>query len=251
GARPLAVVNCLNFGNPEHAEVMWQLSEAIDGMAEACDAFGVPVIGGNVSLYNESQGADIDPSPVIGLLGLVDRLDAVPPGLAWAEGDRLLLVGSTEGAELGGSAWAFARGHRRGSLPPLHLPVVRQVADAVCELVADGVVSAAHDVSSGGLGVCLAEMAIAAGVGARLARIADHADLFSEAVGRVLLAVHPDRVSDVEARLARAGVASSRIGLATADRLVVKGLVDVALSELTSASERRLPEALGHGTTQD
>ena len=76
GARPLAVVNCLNFGNPTHPEVMWQLSEAIDGMSEACRAFGLPVIGGNVSLYNESRGADIDPSPVIGMLGLVDRLDS-------------------------------------------------------------------------------------------------------------------------------------------------------------------------------
>ena len=80
GARPLAVVNCLNFGNPEHPEVMWQLSEAIDGMAEACIAFGIPVIGGNVSLYNESLGSDIDPTPVIGMLGLVDRLDRRPPG---------------------------------------------------------------------------------------------------------------------------------------------------------------------------
>ena len=251
GARPLAVVNCLNFGNPEHERVMWQLSEAIDGMSEACRAFGVPVIGGNVSLYNEAQGSDIDPSPVVGLLGVVDELDAVPPGLAWREGDRLLLVGADEGRELSGSAWAFAQGHRRGSLPPVDLAAVAGVADVVRALVADGLVGAAHDVSAGGLGACVAEMAIAAGVGARLARIADHIDLFSEAVGRVVVAVDADDVSAVEDRLTQGGVTHARIGLATGDRLVVKGLLDVALDELAATSERRLPDALGHGTTQD
>ena len=94
GATPVAVVNCLNFGNPEHPEVMWQLSECIDGMAEACRALSLPVIGGNVSLYNESGGADIDPTPVLGLLGLVEALHAPPPGLAWQEGDTLVLLGT-------------------------------------------------------------------------------------------------------------------------------------------------------------
>ena len=90
GARPLGLVNCLNFGNPEHPEVMWQLSEAIDGMAEACRAFGIPVVGGNVSLYNESRGRDIDPTPVVGLVGLVDRLDRPPPGVRLVDGGTLL-----------------------------------------------------------------------------------------------------------------------------------------------------------------
>ena len=98
GATPVAVVNCLNFGNPEHPEVMWQLSECIDGMAEACRALSLPVIGGNVSLYNESGGADIDPTPVLGLLGLVEALHAPPPGLAWAEGDTLVLLGTRAAA---------------------------------------------------------------------------------------------------------------------------------------------------------
>ena len=92
GATPVAVVNCLNFGNPEHPTVMWQLSESVDGMAEACTAFGTPVVGGNVSLYNESAGTDIDPTPVIGLLGLVDTLAARPPVLSWNDGDTVLLV---------------------------------------------------------------------------------------------------------------------------------------------------------------
>ena len=91
GARPLALVNCLNFGNPEHPEVMWQLSEAIDGMGEACREFGIPVVGGNVSLYNESLGVDIDPTPIVGLLGIVDELTRPPAGAALAEGDRIVL----------------------------------------------------------------------------------------------------------------------------------------------------------------
>ena len=124
GATPVAVVNCLNFGNPEHPEVMWQLSECIDGMAEACRALGLPVIGGNVSLYNESGGADIDPTPVLGLLGLVEALHAAPPGLAWREGDTLVLLGRRAAADgsfpLDGTRWATERrGHRGGRLPAL------------------------------------------------------------------------------------------------------------------------------------
>ena len=95
GARPVALVNCLNFGNPEHPAVMWQLSEAIDGMAEACKALGIPVVGGNVSLYNESMGTDIDPTPVVGTLGLIDKLEAGIPTPSLREGSRVLLLGRT------------------------------------------------------------------------------------------------------------------------------------------------------------
>ncbi|MHB2028853.1 MAG: phosphoribosylformylglycinamidine synthase subunit PurL, partial [Acidimicrobiales bacterium] len=120
GARAKAVVNCLNFGNPEHPEVMWQLSESIDGMADACRALGLPVIGGNVSLYNESGGSDIDPTPVIGLLGVLDELVAPPPGWNWARGDTLVLVGERHARgrhafPLAGSRWAIRR-HRRGGV---------------------------------------------------------------------------------------------------------------------------------------
>ncbi len=97
GATPVAVVNCLNFGNPEHPEVMWQLSECIDGMAEACRSLSLPVIGGNVSFYNESGGADIDPTPVLGVLGLVETVHARPPGLGWSEGDTVVLLGARAG----------------------------------------------------------------------------------------------------------------------------------------------------------
>ncbi len=130
GATAVAVVDCLNFGNPEHPEVMWQFSECIDGMAGACRALGLPIIGGNVSFYNESGGADIDPTPVFGVLGLVDELFAAPPGLAWRDGDTLLLLGprgveDDGGFALGGSRWATERRKiRTGVLPSLDLAAV-------------------------------------------------------------------------------------------------------------------------------
>src|SRR3954471_15148090 len=116
GARPVAIVNCLNFGNPPHPEVMWQLSEAIDGMAEAARALEVPVVGGNVSLYNESRGGDIDPTRVAGTLGLIDVLERRPPGIGLVDGGRLLLLGDRSQRTLAGSAWAAHRGHRGGRL---------------------------------------------------------------------------------------------------------------------------------------
>ncbi len=249
GARPLAVVNCLNFGNPEHPEVMWQLSEAIDGMGDACRAFDIPVIGGNVSLYNESRGDNIDPTPVIGMLGVIDRLERRPPGVGLTEGGRLILVGVTQPL-LSGSRWARDRGHRTGRLPALDLDLHRKVVDVVRTLVIGGLLGGAHDVSSGGLGVALAEMAVMSGIGFNVARVADHAELFSESPSRAVLCVGPDELTPVLNVLEHAGVPHARIGVAAGDRLQVKGLVDLSLDDATSAWRDRLPDALGAGTTQ-
>src|ERR1700722_14858718 len=162
GATPVAVVNCLNFGNPEHPEVMWQLSESIDGMAEACRALSLPVIGGNVSLYNESGGADIDPTPVMGLLGVVDHLVAPPPGWNWNDDDTLVLVGARHAVgdryfPLGGSRWATRRGRRGGEIAEVEPGALKATIDfvtgevaAICAGEASDV-TAVHDVSGGGL----------------------------------------------------------------------------------------------------
>ena len=136
GATAKAVVNCLNFGNPEHPEVMWQLSESIDGMTEACLGLGLPVIGGNVSLYNESGGHDIDPTPVVGLLGVIDSLVAPPPGWAWREGDDIVLVGTRHANShhpfpLGGSRWATRRGRRGGHVPHFDAETLAAAIDFV------------------------------------------------------------------------------------------------------------------------
>jgi phosphoribosylformylglycinamidine synthase len=250
GARPLAVVNCLNFGNPEHPEVMWQLSEAVDGMGEACRAFDVPVIGGNVSLYNESLGSDIDPTPVVGMLGVVDRLDRRPPGVGLVDGGRLLLVGVTQ-PEVSGSRWARERGHRGGHLPVLDHDMHLKVCDLVRTLVAGGLLAGVHDVGTGGLGVALAEMAVRSGLGVSVARVADAAELFSESPSRAVLCVSPDLLTTVENVCAEAGVPATRIGVAGGERVTVKGLLDLPLSEVAGTWTDRIPVALGSGTAQD
>jgi phosphoribosylformylglycinamidine synthase len=250
GARPLAVVNCLNFGNPEHPEVMWQLSEAIDGMSEACVAFNSPVIGGNVSLYNESQGTDIDPTPVVGMLGVIDALDRRPPGVGLVDQGRLMLIGVTQ-PEVSGSRWARARGHRGGTLPALDHAHHLKVADVVRKLVIGDVVAGVHDVSGGGIGVALAEMAAKSGIGVSAARVANAAELFAEGPSRVVVCVEPESMGIVENLCAEAGVPVSRIGVAGGDRFSIKGLVDLPLSEVIDAWTNHIPAALGAGTAQD
>jgi phosphoribosylformylglycinamidine synthase len=255
GARAVAVVNCLNFGNPEHPTVMWQLSEVVDGLADACRGLGLPVIGGNVSLYNESGGADIDPTPVVGVLGLVDVVRRPPPGIGWGAGSSVVLLGPrTAGVgvahPLGGTRWAVERRDRRGGvLPPLDLAAHGRVVEIVAALVAeavgggDGLLDGVHDVSGGGLAVALAEMALSSGVGARLDGLAGHAELFTELPSRVVVATsRPDAVLD---RAARAGVPAEVLGVAGGGRLVVDGLVDLPVDRLAGAWVRALPDALG------
>ena len=250
GARPLALVNCLNFGNPENPEVMWQFSEAIDGMTEACEALGIPVVGGNVSFYNSSRGVDIDPTPVIGLLGVTDRLTRRPPGVGLRDGGRLVSVGETE-PDVTGSAWASrSRALQAGRLPAPDWDRHRALAETVRALVAGDLLWGVHDVSSGGLAVAVAEMAVRSGLGARLARIASAEELFSESPSRVVLCVDPERLTAVEATLEAAELPFARLGVAGGDRLTVKGLVDLGLSEVQAAWRDRLTASLGAGTTQ-
>jgi phosphoribosylformylglycinamidine synthase len=246
GGRPVALVNCLNFGNPEHPEVMWQLSEAIDGMAEACLALGVPVIGGNVSLYNESRGRDIDPTPVVGTLGLVDRLEVAPPGPDLLDGGRLLVLGPQEAPGLGGSLWAATvRGHRGGRLPSLDLDLHRRLLGLVAGLVTDRLVAGIHDVSDGGLGVALAEMVIRGGMGAVVGGISTHSELFGEAPSRVLLCVANPLVAVVRERAEQAGVPVNELGQAGGDRLLIDGVVDLDVADVVERWRTALPQALG------
>jgi phosphoribosylformylglycinamidine synthase len=244
GSTPRALVNCLNFGNPEHPEVMWQLSNAIDGMTEACIQFDLPVVGGNVSLYNESNGHNIDPTPVIGVVGDTGPLTDVPPGMALTDGHRIIVLGPT-GSGLGGSMWARNKNATGGSLPELDYDMHRRVAEVTRKLVSGGIVSAVHDVAAGGLGLALAEMAIAGGVGVIAARVADHDALFSEAPSRVVVAVESDNMQVVENMAASLDVPVTRLGLATGDKISFKGLVEGSLAEATQIFKDRLPEVMG------
>jgi phosphoribosylformylglycinamidine synthase len=244
GARPVALVNCLNFGNPEHPEVMWQLSEAIDGMAEACTALGIPVVGGNVSLYNESNGTDIDPTPVVGMLGLIDHLRPGIPTPAFAPGRRVLLLGPTgPGAvSLAGSRWAAERrGHLGGILPVLDLELHARLLGLVAGLVNDRLVDGVHDVSDGGLGAALAEMMVKSGTGCRVAGISGHAGLFGEGPSRALVSVPPARLSAVRERSSAAGVPVTDLGVGGGDALIIDGLLELSLSDALSAWRGALP----------
>ncbi len=249
GAVPQALVNCLNFGNPENPVVMWQLSEAVDGMAEACNAFDLPVVGGNVSLYNESQGTNIDPTPIVGVIGLINDLSKAPPGLKWNDGDRIILLGP-EANGLNGSAWAFMKGHRRGSLDPIDFDLHKRVCALTRDLVTKELVTGLHDISTGGLGVSAAEMAINSGVGCTLARTPDHISFFSESPSRVILAVNPELLTEVEQLAAEYDVPHERIGLAHGDIFTVKNLLTVPVKDLQKKWDNRLPDALASGTTQ-
>ena len=243
GARPVVLVNCLNFGNPEHPEVMWQLSEAVDGMAEACEALGIPVVGGNVSLYNESNGRDIDPTPVVAVLGVIEELRRRPPVPGLVPGHAVVVLGDTTDA-LAGSRWAVERhGQRGGELPPFDGPAIARLLRLLVTLVGeDDLLSGVHDVSEGGLGVALAECAVASATGARLRGVVGHGALFSEVPGRVVVCTgRPGSVLDAAAA---AGVPAAVLGEAGGERLVVEGLVDLPVADLIAAWRSALPAAL-------
>ena len=186
GAEPLGVTNCLNFGNPEKPHVAWQLTEAVEGIAQACEALGVPVVGGNVSLYNEGPGGPIFPTPVIGMVGkLPDATRAGRLGFA-RDGDAIALVGEFE-PTLAGSELERLRGERAaGALPPVTASAVRDAHEAVRIAVRNGALQNAHDVCEGGLAVALAECAIAGAIGARVTLPAG-LEPFGEAPGRAFV----------------------------------------------------------------
>ncbi len=253
GATAIAVVNCLNFGNPEHPEVMWQLSESIDGMGEACRALGLPVIGGNVSLYNESGGRDIDPTPVLGLLGLVERLVSPPPGWGYAEGDSIVLLGTRAATSgyphpLGGTRWATMHGRRGGRLGTFSFEEFARTTRFVAETVAaacagePALFTAVHDVSRGGLGVALAEMASVAGVGIRAHSVASHQELFTELPGRFVVATKDPE--NVLSAAAAAGVTASVIGVASGQELAIDSLISLSLATIRSRHSGSLRAAL-------
>ena len=169
GAKPLAVTDCLNFGSPEDPDVMWQFAEATRGLADACLELGVPVTGGNVSFYNQTGDVAINPTPVVGVLGVVDDVRTrVPIGFAAAD-EVVLLLGATRD-ELGGSEWAHhVHGHLGGLPPAVDLAAEKALGALMAAAAADGLVTAAHDVSDGGLAQTLVEMVLRRGVGATVA----------------------------------------------------------------------------------
>jgi phosphoribosylformylglycinamidine synthase len=254
GARPLAVSDCLNFGSPEDPDVMWQFAEATRGLAEGCRELGVPVTGGNVSLYNQTGDVAILPTPVVAVLGVIDDVTRRTPSGFVAEGQQIYLLGAT-GEELSGSEWAHVvHGHLGGTPPRVDLAAEAELADILVNTSRDGLVDAAHDVSDGGLAQTLVEMCLLGagkrGVGARV-WLPDDLDpfvaLFAESTARAVVAVpRSEEVRFTDMCTAR-GFPHLRIGvtdgLGDDAALDVQGQFSVPLHELRAAWSGTLPAA--------
>ena len=243
GARPLAITDNMNFGNPEKPEIMGQFVGCIQGMAEACAALDYPVVSGNVSLYNETEGRAILPTPAIGGVGLVDDVARVARVAFPAEGQAIILVGKTVGW-LGASVYLREiLGREDGAPPPVDLTAERRHGDFVRDLIGDGLATACHDCADGGLAVTVAEMAMASGIGARIAapQGAPRIDawLFGEDQGRYLLTTaDPDAVL---AGATAAGVPAVRLGTTGGAELTVDGAGAISVERLRTAHERWFP----------
>ncbi|MDQ4085286.1 MAG: phosphoribosylformylglycinamidine synthase subunit PurL, partial [Actinomycetota bacterium] len=244
GARPLAVTDCLNFGSPEDPAVMWQFAEATRGLADACQALGVPVTGGNVSLYNQTGDTAILPTPVVGVLGVLDDVARRTPQGFREPGQQIYLLGETRD-ELGGSEWAHVvHGHLGGLPPRVDLDVERQLADILVNASRDGLIDAAHDLSDGGLAQALVESTLRYGVGCRV-WLPDGLDpfvaLFSESAGRALVAVpRSEEVRFTDMCTARR-FPHVRIGVVDGDAIDVQEQFMLPLDELRAAWSATLP----------
>lgn len=249
GARPLAVTDNLNFGNPERPEIMGQLVGCIRGIAEACKALDFPVVSGNVSLYNETNGRAILPTPSIGAVGVLDDFTKSAT-LAFKAGDEaILLIGETRGW-LGQSVYLREICEREeGAPPPVDLAAERRNGDFVRGLIGKGVATAVHDLSDGGLLVALAEMAMASGIGVELEPppIAAHAFWFGEDQARYLITVRADDADKVVADAKAVGVPVRRLGTTGGDALALSGERPVPVAALNDRFEAWLPAFMAGG----
>lgn len=255
GATPVAVTNCLNFGSPEDPAVMWQFAEAVRGLADGCAALGIPVTGGNVSFYNQTGSKPIHPTPVVGVLGVIDDVDRrLPVAFGSEPGESLILLGDTSD-EFDGSIWAQVTGDHLGGLPPsVDLAREKLLAEVLCAASRDGLVSAAHDISEGGLIQAVVESALAGETGCRIVVPDEFGDgtgpfvfLFSESAGRAVVAVPRTEESRFRSMCAARGLPAVRIGVADQDsaEVEVQGLFKVPLAELRATSEAVLPAIFG------
>jgi phosphoribosylformylglycinamidine synthase II len=246
GAVPVAVTNCLNFGSPEDPAVMWQLAEAVRGLADGCKHLGIPVTGGNVSLYNQTGATAIHPTPVIGVLGVHDDVrKRVAAGFS-ADGAEVVLLGRTS-QEFGGSAWAEVVHQHLGGLPPAaDLDAERQLAILVTAAAAAGMLASAHDLSDGGLAIALAEACLYGGRGCAVVLRGDpFTALFSESAARALVSVVPGREQEFAALAGEHGVPATVLGATTGDSLTVEGVFQVPLTELRQVWTETLPAIFG------
>ena len=241
GARPAAVTNCLNFANPEHAEVGYELAEAIGGMADACRALGLPVVSGNVSLYNEHDGRPIPPTPVVGVVGVLEHAELAVRTAFREEGDVVLLAGAGATALDGSDYQKVILGETAGRIPEPDLEAERALHAFLADAAGRGLLRSAHDVGGGGLAVAVAESAMAGGIGVR---VEEAPDLFGEGDGRVVISA---RRADVPALRKLSGpVPLKRIGTVGGGEIAV-GPARVALADATDLYEGALPRIMEGG----
>jgi phosphoribosylformylglycinamidine synthase len=261
GAEPVGITDCLNFGNPERPEVMEQFSRAVDGIAAACHALGVPVVSGNVSLYNETDRRSVLPTPAIAAVGLVGRREHIVTSPFKRAGDAVLLLGESacRGARaLSGGEWLTrALGIIRGEPPPIDLATEARLQKLLIELARSALLESAHDVSDGGLAVALAECCAMGpeNVGARIELPASAtpldaiALLFGESPSRAVVSVRASAMSRVLERARSADIVAARIGETGADRLVVAvppiGPIALAVSDIRASREGCLRDIVG------
>jgi len=251
GATPVAVTDCLNFGSPEDPGVMWQFSQAVRGLADGCVALGIPVTGGNVSFYNQTGTTAILPTPVVGVLGVIDDVARrTPTGIGHTPGETLILLGDTHD-ELDGSIWAQVAHDHLGGVPPrVDLTREQLLAQVLLAGSRDGMISAAHDLSEGGLAQAVVEAALAGQTGCRIL-LPDGADpfvaLFSESAGRVLVAVPRSEEPRFTAMCTMRGLPWTRIGVVDdgSDSVQVQGQFSVPLTQLRETFEATLPALFG------
>jgi phosphoribosylformylglycinamidine synthase II len=246
GARPLAATNCLNFGNPERPEVMWGFHETIRGMADACRALGTPITGGNVSFYNEAGDSAIWPTPVVGMVGLLDDY-RLRTGAAFRPGSVIYLLGETF-AELGGSEYAeVVLGSVSGRPPGFDPDREAALVGFLTEAAGGDLLAAAHDCSDGGLAVALAECAMAGDCGFAVSLPADlppHVELFSESASRAVIAVDPWRAGAVEALAADREVPFARMGETGGPRMVFGDVFEASVSAARHLHESAIPNLM-------
>jgi phosphoribosylformylglycinamidine synthase len=242
GAEPVAITNCLNFGNPYDPEVYYQFAEAIRGMGDMCRALNTPVTGGNVSFHNESQQHAVFPTPTIGMLGLIDDVSTVIGNSFRTAGEQIIMIGWHR-AELGGSEYLkVVNGTIIGDAPSFEIDQEVRLQRVVLSAIRSGLVTAAHDCSEGGLMVALAEMTFGNGIGAVCTVPFTHhvADIFGEAQSRILVSVPPQHVEALVAACAAADVPTTVLGITAGDRLEVADLVSIPVAELAAIHDTSL-----------
>jgi len=245
GALPLAVTDCLNFGSPENPDVMWQFEQATHGLKDACAVLGIPVTGGNVSFYNQTGETPILPTPVVGILGVIDDVrQRITQGFT-SGGSHVLVLGETR-EELSGSTWAHVvHGHLGGQPPIVDLAAECALADLMVEAAKSGVVESAHDLSDGGLAMALAEASFRHEVGVTVDLEDPFIELFSESSARAMVVVSEERHDEFVALAEKHGVELASVGRTGGETIEVAGQLSISVAELKAAWQATLPAVLG------